>query len=260
MSAINDELVEGVPRIFMEFMLQVRGHKIEYIGPCKRYVHRCYYGLLDGQPFVFKFAKKKEQLGKLSRMVNKVSRCIQLYAEFEIKFEIYEHVVLCFERLDSDIFEYVNKLYLRNITHAEKIEIIKDLCSQLAGCILQLHKAGFIYGNVAPENFYIKQEENEVWIGDFANIRKADDNVIKQGVGPAQYMAPEVSELRGIYQASDVYGLGIIMKSLAHQFQITDNEPLGNTTFMALANRCTLDDHTLRPTIQEVFNIIPGVN
>lgn len=105
------------------------------------------------------------------------------------------------------------------------LEFALQLIDGLFQGLLQLHNAGFVHGDVKPENILVFFDEHEHrWVAvfnDFGETRYANEGE-KVLHGDWRYSSPEQRS----HQPSDVYALGLVaMRLLERAYDIGSNHP-----------------------------------
>lgn len=81
---------------------------------------------------------------------------------------------LVIEKLDYTLKDYI-KLYPKNISVLIILYLIKSL--------EDLHKIGYVFTDIKPDNFMIKNNVNDVYLIDVAMVRQYKNSTNKKGVG-----------------------------------------------------------------------------
>ena len=111
------------------------------------------------------------------------------------------------EALDSDLVDFLNRL--QNIKFMKK-ELLKTICMQLINAIYCLHKIGVIYGDMKPDNIFIRYSENKflLKLSDFDGIGYKNEKVRLITKKYALFTIKSVSEFE---MADDIFVLGLII-------------------------------------------------
>jgi eukaryotic-like serine/threonine-protein kinase len=94
---------------------------------------------------------------------------------------------------------------------------------QTAEALAALHRAGFVHGDVKPDNIRLLGDGNAVLLDlGFAHRPGENNSILRQGyvLGTVDYLAPELcAEHPGGDQASDLFSLGVtLFETLTGQF------------------------------------------
>jgi serine/threonine protein kinase len=89
---------------------------------------------------------------------------------------------------------------------AEVVALGKDVCSALA----EMHRAGFVHGDVKPDNV-MRDDEGRAVLLDLGSARALDCSDASLVSGTRAYVAPEILEGGAPTPASDVYALAMMM-------------------------------------------------
>ena len=74
-----------------------------------------------------------------------------------------------------------------------------------------MHSLKIVHRDLKPANIYLKNNYDEVRIGDFGTARFVKDKEILTYIGTPQYMSKEIKDGNEANEKSDIYSLGIII-------------------------------------------------
>jgi serine/threonine protein kinase len=108
----------------------------------------------------------------------------------------------------------------RRLRRERRLELSAALgiARQTAEALAALHQAGFLHGDIKPENVRMIREDQAVLIDlGFAHRPGENAHFIEQGyvLGTANYLAPELCRFEpNVDQKSDLYSLGVMLFEL----------------------------------------------
>lgn len=107
--------------------------------------------------------------------------------------------------------------------------LVRSLGAQIAGALATLHAAGFLHGDLKPENIRIDADGNAVLLDlGFARALEDGGRVRERGLAPGPgslpYLAPEQARGEAGGAESDVFALGVVLYEIAtgtHPFALS---------------------------------------
>jgi eukaryotic-like serine/threonine-protein kinase len=112
---------------------------------------------------------------------------------------------------------------------------VRRIARQVCSGLEHAHAQGLIHRDLKPANL-IERDDGTIKIADFGIARAAETTLTETGtiLGTAAYLAPEQAEGREVTQATDLYGLGVVLYEL-----LTGERPWEVESLAALASRGT---------------------
>jgi len=122
-------------------------------------------------------------------------------------FETQSNIYFVFELIeDGDLFNNIN-----NRSTFKDFEL-KKLVKTIAECLAYLHELGIVHRDIKPENILWDKNSDRLVLTDFGLAKVILPNSkLLDTCGTLDYVAPEIINLNGYGDESDIWSLGIIM-------------------------------------------------
>ncbi|MBK7645419.1 MAG: protein kinase [Planctomycetes bacterium] len=109
---------------------------------------------------------------------------------------------------------------------------VRSIGKQIAGALAALHAAGYLHGDLKPENIRLDAQGHAVLLDlGFARAIEAGGSVVRRGPAPGAgslpYLSPEQARGEPASLASDVFALGVVLYEIAtglHPFALRARE------------------------------------
>jgi serine/threonine-protein kinase len=153
------------------------------------------------------------------------------------------NVVTVFDVGESDGRPFIVMEHVEGRTLEERLrregplpaDEVRRIARQVCAGLEHAHAQGLIHRDLKPANL-IERGDGTIKIADFGIARAAETTLTEAGtiLGTAAYLAPEQAEGREVTQATDLYGLGVVLYELLTGKRLWEVESLA-----ALASRGT---------------------
>ena len=133
------------------------------------------------------------------------------------------NVVTVFDVGESDGRPFIVMEHVEGRTLEERLrregplpaDEVRRIARQVCAGLEHAHAQGLIHRDLKPANL-IERSDGTIKIADFGIARAAETTLTETGtiLGTAAYLAPEQAEGREVTQATDLYGLGVVLYEL----------------------------------------------
>lgn len=126
-----------------------------------------------------------------------------------------------------------------------------DIILQLCRGLEHLHAQGIIHRDLKPSNVVLSTN-GEVFLIDCERSKEKNLHVSRI-IGHEPYLAPETQQNGEYSPASDIYALGMTLKSL-----LTSQQGTNKKKYKKIITMCTMDVPENRPSLSQIIRLLPS--
>ena len=139
---------------------------------------------------------------------------------------------------------------LEQIIRRTKLPHCTDIILQLCRGLKHLHAQGIIHRDLKPSNVVLSTN-GDVFIIDCERSKEKNIHVSRI-IGHEPYLAPETKQNGEYSPASDIYALGMILKSLLK------SQGTNIQKYKEVITMCTMDIPEKRPSLSQIIRLLPS--
>ena len=126
-----------------------------------------------------------------------------------------------------------------------------EVCKQIAEALEAAHEKGIIHRDLKPSNV-ILSTNGEVFIIDCERSKEKNIHVSRI-IGHEPYLAPETQKNGEYSTASDIYAMGMILKSL-----LASQEETKIQRYEQIITMCMMESPEERPSLSKIIRLLPS--